>query len=150
MGNTHDSTAWEDTWIVQEHEDIIKDGEWIWADSAYPVCTCLCFYVPNSPTLTFYLKISAWVVAPYQKPKHDLPNNKVFNNHVSQVCIHSEHAMNMLLVISKANSNHSRSCAPKLQTTNHTSLQHTGLHVALDCTCLQWPLWRWWGRQRFR
>ena len=38
-GSTHDSTAWEDTWIVREHEDIIKDGEWIWADSAYPVRT---------------------------------------------------------------------------------------------------------------
>ena len=96
MGSTHDSTAWEDTQIVQEHEDIIKDGEWIWADSAYPVRTCLCFYVPDSPILTFCLKISAWVVAPYKKPKRDLPDNEVFNSHVSQVCIRSEHAIGYL------------------------------------------------------
>jgi len=38
-GSTHDSTAWEDTRFVQERQDIIKDGEWIWADSAYPVRT---------------------------------------------------------------------------------------------------------------
>jgi DDE superfamily endonuclease len=96
MGSTHDSTAWEDTQIVQEHEDIIKDGEWIWADSAYPVRTCLCFYVPDSPIPTFCLKISAWVVAPYKKPECNLPDNEVFNNHVSQVRIQLEHAIGYL------------------------------------------------------
>ena len=43
-----DSTAWEDTQIVQEHEHIIKDGEWVWADLAYLVCTCMHFHVPDS------------------------------------------------------------------------------------------------------
>ena len=46
---------------------------------------------------------------------------------------------NTLLPISKANSNHSRSCVSRLRTRNHTSLRHTGLHVALDCMCLRWP-----------
>jgi hypothetical protein len=53
----------------------------------------MCFYVP---ILTLYLKISAWVVAPYKKPKRDLPDNEVFNNHVSQVRIRSEHAIGYL------------------------------------------------------
>lgn len=36
-GSTHDSTAWEGTHVAQDHESILEDGEWIWADSAYPV-----------------------------------------------------------------------------------------------------------------
>jgi hypothetical protein len=47
-GSTHDSTAWEDMRIVQEHRDIIKNEEWIWADSAYLVCICFHFYVLGS------------------------------------------------------------------------------------------------------
>jgi hypothetical protein len=57
-------------------------------------------YVPSvllvSPILTNFLKISAWVVAPYKKPERDLPDNEVFNNHVSHVCIRSEHAIGFL------------------------------------------------------
>ncbi|KZT25916.1 hypothetical protein NEOLEDRAFT_1156052 [Neolentinus lepideus HHB14362 ss-1] len=34
-GSTHDSTAWEATRIVQEHESVFEDDEFIWADSAY-------------------------------------------------------------------------------------------------------------------
>lgn len=37
VGSTHDSTAWEGTQLAQEHEDLLEDGEWVWADSAYPV-----------------------------------------------------------------------------------------------------------------
>lgn len=36
-GSTHDSSAWEDTCLFQDHENIFDDGEWVWADSAYPV-----------------------------------------------------------------------------------------------------------------
>ena len=36
-GSTHDATAWEGTRIAQEHESLLEDDEWIWADSAYPV-----------------------------------------------------------------------------------------------------------------
>ena len=32
-GCTHDATAWEDTQL--------EDGEWVWADSAYPVLSIL-------------------------------------------------------------------------------------------------------------
>lgn len=37
MGSAHDATAWEDTHFAQEHTSILKENEWIWADSAYPV-----------------------------------------------------------------------------------------------------------------
>jgi hypothetical protein len=36
------------------------------------------------------------VVAPYKKPERDLPDNEVFNNHVSMVRIRSEHAIGFL------------------------------------------------------
>ncbi|KZT20121.1 hypothetical protein NEOLEDRAFT_1076361 [Neolentinus lepideus HHB14362 ss-1] len=40
-GSTHDLTAWEATRIVQEHESVFEDDEFIWADSAYLVCLSL-------------------------------------------------------------------------------------------------------------
>lgn len=36
-GSTHDSTAWERTRLPEEHETLLPGGEFIWADSAYPV-----------------------------------------------------------------------------------------------------------------
>ncbi|KAF8233148.1 hypothetical protein L208DRAFT_1268176, partial [Tricholoma matsutake] len=36
-GSTHDSMAWEQTKLVQSHNKLLKEGEWVWADSAYPV-----------------------------------------------------------------------------------------------------------------
>ena len=95
-GSTHDSTAWEDMQIIWKHKDIIKDEEWIWADLAYPICTCLHFFIPDSLILTMYIKISAWVVAPYKKPEYDLADNEIFNNHVSHIHIQSKHAIGFL------------------------------------------------------
>ncbi|THU86876.1 hypothetical protein K435DRAFT_584381, partial [Dendrothele bispora CBS 962.96] len=46
-GSTHDATAWEGTTLFKEHEIRLEEGEWVWADSAYPIQT--------------------WVVAPYKK-----------------------------------------------------------------------------------
>ena len=37
-GSTHDATAWQETHIAQNHNDIFEEGEFIWADSAYSVC----------------------------------------------------------------------------------------------------------------
>jgi hypothetical protein len=37
MGSTHDSSAWLATRLAQEHETLMEEGEWVWADSAYPV-----------------------------------------------------------------------------------------------------------------
>ncbi|KAE9385542.1 hypothetical protein BT96DRAFT_960728 [Gymnopus androsaceus JB14] len=35
-GSTHDSSAWGGTKIATEHDQILVNGEWVWADSAYP------------------------------------------------------------------------------------------------------------------
>ncbi|KAJ8092395.1 hypothetical protein AAF712_011062 [Marasmius tenuissimus] len=64
-GSTHDSTAWEYTRLKKEHLVIVEDGEWVWADSAYP--------------------IEWWVVAPYKSPYREIPENAQFNNYVSMV-----------------------------------------------------------------
>ncbi|KAL1937494.1 hypothetical protein VTO73DRAFT_13146 [Trametes versicolor] len=75
-GSTHDSTAWDATRVARDHEELLAGKEFIWADSAYP--------------------IESWLVAPYKKPERDLPDNEVFNNHVSMVRIRSEHAIGYL------------------------------------------------------
>ncbi len=36
-GSTHDATAWLGTRLAKEHEEILEPGEFVWADSAYPV-----------------------------------------------------------------------------------------------------------------
>ena len=36
-GSQHDATAWQHTRIPQECDRFLKDGEFVWADSAYPV-----------------------------------------------------------------------------------------------------------------
>jgi hypothetical protein len=42
------------------------------------------------------VEIQVWVVTPFKKPECDLPNNEFFNNHVSILHIHSEHAIGFL------------------------------------------------------
>lgn len=42
------------------------------------------------------LQIKTWLVAPYKKPKGNLPENKEFNNQVSMIHIHSEQAIGFL------------------------------------------------------
>jgi hypothetical protein len=36
-GSTHDATAWEHTHMFQAHNELLSEGEFVWADSAYPV-----------------------------------------------------------------------------------------------------------------
>lgn len=38
-GSQHDSTAWAETRIPQEHDDLLEPNEWVWGDSAYPLQT---------------------------------------------------------------------------------------------------------------
>ncbi|KAF5329182.1 hypothetical protein D9611_013194 [Ephemerocybe angulata] len=75
-GSTHDSTAWEQTRTFKEHTSILKDNEFIWADSAYPIQT--------------------WVVTPYKKPDSEEADNTIYNNHLSHLRIRSEHAIGFL------------------------------------------------------
>ncbi|KAF8231143.1 hypothetical protein L208DRAFT_1153540, partial [Tricholoma matsutake] len=69
-------TAWTHTHLAKEHHNLMESGEWVWADSAYPV--------------------NVWIVLPYKKPEHDLPDNEEINKQVSRVCIRSEHAIGFL------------------------------------------------------
>lgn len=71
---------------------MLEDDEFVWADSAYPVCA----FPSVNPTSLTARQISYWVVAPYKKPERDLPDNEKFNNHVSMVRIRSEHAIGFL------------------------------------------------------
>ncbi|KDQ61645.1 hypothetical protein JAAARDRAFT_122825 [Jaapia argillacea MUCL 33604] len=64
-GSAHDSTAWGETQFAQDHEWILEDDEFIWADSAYLITT--------------------WLVSPYKKPERDMPENEEFNRHVPMV-----------------------------------------------------------------
>ena len=41
-------------------------------------------------------QLKTWVVSPYKKPERDIPKNEEFNNHLSMVRIHSEHAIGFL------------------------------------------------------
>jgi hypothetical protein len=41
-------------------------------------------------------KINTWIVTPYKKPERDIPENEIFNNHVSMLHIRSEHAIGFL------------------------------------------------------
>ncbi|THV02630.1 hypothetical protein K435DRAFT_579228, partial [Dendrothele bispora CBS 962.96] len=36
-GSQHDATAWKDTYVYQNHHILLNHGEWVWADSAYPL-----------------------------------------------------------------------------------------------------------------
>ncbi|KIJ93235.1 hypothetical protein K443DRAFT_125668 [Laccaria amethystina LaAM-08-1] len=38
-GSQHDATAWKHMHLPQEHQQLLKDGGFVWADSAYPVRT---------------------------------------------------------------------------------------------------------------
>lgn len=37
-GSTHDSSAWTKTKVYENHDNIFEQGEFIWGDSAYPIC----------------------------------------------------------------------------------------------------------------
>ncbi|KAI5836562.1 uncharacterized protein SCHCODRAFT_02559024, partial [Schizophyllum commune H4-8] len=36
-GSQHDATAWEQTRIANQHEVLLREEEWVWADTAYPL-----------------------------------------------------------------------------------------------------------------
>ncbi|KIM77327.1 hypothetical protein PILCRDRAFT_76885 [Piloderma croceum F 1598] len=71
----HLNQAWN-WYSAQEHDTILEENEFVWADLAYPLET--------------------WVVSPYKKPERDIPKNEEFNNHLSMVRIHSKHVIGFL------------------------------------------------------
>lgn len=70
-GSVHDSWAFRSTRIFQDHDTIFEQGEWLWADSAYPVET--------------------WCVPPFKKPiQSELDRDQqTYNYHLSKVCLNS-------------------------------------------------------------
>ncbi|KAF8218578.1 hypothetical protein L208DRAFT_1149788, partial [Tricholoma matsutake] len=64
------------TQLASNYKDVMKDGELVWADSAYP--------------------INVWIVVPYKKLEQDLPENDAFNTQVSKLHLWSEHAIGFL------------------------------------------------------
>ena len=93
-------------------------------------------FISTSLILTTYLKISGWVVAPYKKPKHNLPKNEVFNNHLSHICIQSKHAIGYL----KGRFQSLKEL--HVQITNQKSHKFATYWVAccIGVHCLRWPV----------
>ncbi|CAA7257434.1 unnamed protein product [Cyclocybe aegerita] len=75
-GSQHDASAWEETQTFQCHSQLLEDGEWVWADSAYP--------------------LQKWCQAPYKKPEKLTRDNTTHNYHVSAVRVRSEHCVGYL------------------------------------------------------
>jgi len=120
-GSTHDSTAWEDTRIVREREEIIKDGEWIWADSAYPVRTFLYLPLPHS---NYVRQRSARGLLPHIKSLNAISPRMKFS---TTTCLISAYDQNMQSGSLKADSNPSRNSASTSQTRSLTSSPLIGL-----------------------
>lgn len=91
--STHDATAWKGTSIYANHNNIFEAGEFIWGDLAYPVCSIFNSTYNISKPLP---QIDYWVVCPFRKPESEEPENSIYNNYVSKICIHSEHAIGFL------------------------------------------------------
>lgn len=93
-GSMHNATAWAQTRLTREHNTLLTEGEWVWVDSAYPASKSL--WVPHDNSCLMSNQIQTWVVAPYRAPERSHPNNAMFNEHVSKLCIRSEHAIGFL------------------------------------------------------
>jgi hypothetical protein len=63
----HNSTAFQDSHTAFQKQQLIGPGEWIWANSVYP--------------------IEAWYITPYNKPAANVLENKVFNYWVLHVYV---------------------------------------------------------------
>ena len=77
-GSAHDSYAFQSTCISSDHRAFLPPGEWIWADSAYPV--------------------RPWCVPPFKKPRNGelSQDQKRFNYRLSTVRVRAEHAISLL------------------------------------------------------
>ncbi|KIK79635.1 hypothetical protein PAXRUDRAFT_124024, partial [Paxillus rubicundulus Ve08.2h10] len=66
-GSVHNAYAFQVTQTAKDHEELLGDEHWIWADSAYHSAT--------------------WCVVPFKKPKGGCltQDQKNFNYHMSSV-----------------------------------------------------------------
>lgn len=77
-GSAHDSYVFQSTRVSSNYGAFLSPGEWIWADSAYPV--------------------RRWCVPPFKKPRDGelSREQKHFNYFLSVVRVRSEHAIGLL------------------------------------------------------
>ncbi|KAG2060974.1 hypothetical protein BDR06DRAFT_979248 [Suillus hirtellus] len=68
-GSAHDAYTFRSTHIYQNHQTLLGNNHWIWADSAYP--------------------IEPWCIPPFKKPIGGAltPKQKEFNTVLSKVCV---------------------------------------------------------------
>ena len=75
-GSQHDATAWQLTQLIEEHHIWLGEGEWVWADTAYP--------------------LDDWVITIYKRPEKLQVDNATFNYWVSWVHMRSKHCIGFL------------------------------------------------------
>ncbi|GLB35610.1 putative DDE superfamily endonuclease [Lyophyllum shimeji] len=75
-GSQHDATAWNQTRLPHEHQHLLGEDEFVWADSAYP--------------------LKSWCQAPYKEPEKLQEDNTTHNYYVSRIRIRSEHCVGYL------------------------------------------------------
>jgi hypothetical protein len=69
-GSAHDAWAFRFTRLYEVHDNLMPDGHWVWADSAYP--------------------LEPWCIPPFKKPPNGrlTRDQKTFNYHLSKVCLY--------------------------------------------------------------
>lgn len=93
-GSTHDAYAFKSTRVYQEHDTLLPDDHWIWADSAYP--------------------LEKWCIPPFKKPRNGrlTRDQKTFNIHLSRVSSNfSADFLEFLLIFIDFNSSRSVSAS---------------------------------------
>ncbi|KAG2054140.1 hypothetical protein BDR06DRAFT_1051082 [Suillus hirtellus] len=72
-GSAHDAYTFHSTHVYQNHQTLLGNNHWIWADSAYP--------------------IEPWCIPPFKKPIGGAltPEQKEFNTVLSKIRVWVEH-----------------------------------------------------------
>ena len=76
VGSRHDTHCFAATRLAQEHDQLLAEDEWVWADVGFPIET--------------------WCMIPYKKPLSEIRENRIFNLNLSRIRIKSEHAIGYL------------------------------------------------------
>lgn len=78
VGSAHDALAFRDTRLYNNHSTLLRNGEWVWADSAYGV--------------------ASWLVSPFKQPGGGeiTPDQSRFNYYLSRLRVRVEHAIGLL------------------------------------------------------
>jgi hypothetical protein len=93
-GSVHDATAWKETAFYQRHEEYLSPGEWIWADSAYPLQEWV--IAPYKSYVERIFSILAAIAYSPSRPEKYTRQNMLFNERVSAIRVRSEHAIGYL------------------------------------------------------